>query len=261
MNKPHKRINYYLFAFFIYGWYTHIEAEGIMKNKHQKTDQEKTQEIKRYMVKSVKDFNWLRRLWQFIVIKFWYGLSFKFIYRYEVYGKENIPKDNNYVVVGNHLSTLDPLLIVNIMPNPVSYLAKKELFYHPFIKVMLDWLGAIAVDREKVGVSTIKSAKSVKDTKKWVLGLFPQGTREKGNEIHTVTKGFTGLAKATKCNILPIGIVGTDKPKVIPFTGKIIVKIGKIIEYTDSQEEIIRKWVDSIQELTGFKYVPEDITE
>lgn len=223
------------------------------------TETEKAQDIQKYMIRGIKDFNWLRRLWQFIVIKFWYGLSFKFIYRYEVYGKENIPKDNNYIVVGNHLSTLDPLLVINIMPNPVSYLAKKELFYHPFIKVMLDWLGAIAVDRENVGLSTIKSVKSVKNTKNWVLGLFPQGTREKGNEIRKITKGFTGLAKTTKCNILPIGIVGTDKPKIMPFTGKIIVKIGKLIEYSDSQDEILEKWTESIQELTGFKYVPEVI--
>lgn len=232
-----------------------------MTKKEVKTEEEKTLAVKKYMVKTVKDFNWFRRLWQFIVIKFWYGLSFRFIYRYEVYGKENIPKDNNYIVVGNHLSTLDPLLVVNIMPNPVSYLAKKELYFHPFIKVMLDWLGAIAVDREKVGLSTIKSAKAVKDTKKWVLGLFPQGTREKGNEIRKVTKGFTGLAKATKCNILPIGIIGTDKPKVMPFTGKIIVKIGEIIEYSDDQDEMMSKWIKSIQELTGFKYVPETVAE
>lgn len=229
--------------------------------KEVKTEAEKTQDVKKYMVRGIKDFNWLRRLWQFIVIKFWYGLSFKFIYRFEVHGKENIPQDNNYIVAGNHLSTLDPLLVIKVLPNPVSYLAKKELFYHPFIKVMLDWLGAIAVDREKVGISTIKSAKSVKDTKNWVLGLFPQGTREKGDEIHTITKGFTGLAKATKCNILPIGIVGTDKPKIMPFTGKIIVKIGKLIEYSDNQDEMLNKWTASIQELTGFKYVPNILSE
>lgn len=228
-----------------------------MTKTEEKTETDKIQAIKQYMVRDIKDFNWLRRLWQFIVIKLWYGLSFRFIYRFEVYGKENIPKDNNYIVVGNHLSTLDPLLVINIMPNPVSYLAKKELFYHPFIKVMLDWLGAIAVNRENVGISTIKSVKSVKETKKWVLGLFPQGTREKGNEIHTITKGFAGIAKATKCNILPIGIIGTDKPKLMPFTGKIIVKIGKIIECTDSQEQMIEKWTESIQELTGFKYIPQ----
>lgn len=229
-----------------------------MSAKIELTDKEKTEKIKKYMARTAKDFNWFRTLWQFLVTKFWYGLSYHFIYRLEVYGKENIPKTNNYIVVSNHLSTLDPPLVCNVLPNPVAYMAKKELFYHPFMKVMLDWLGSFAVDRNSVGLSTIKTAKSVKDTKKWVLGLFPQGTREKGNEIHKVTKGFVGLAKATKCNILPVGIIGTDNPKKIPFTGKIIVKIGPVIELSDDSDEMFNKWIESIQELTGFKYVPEN---
>lgn len=229
--------------------------------KTELTDKEKTEKMKHYMVRTVKDYNWFRTLWQWLVTKFWYGLSYHFIYRLEVYGKENIPKTNNYIAVTNHLSTLDPPLICHVLPNPVSFMAKKELFYHPLLKVMLDWLGTFAVDRENVGLSTIKTAKSVKDTKKWVLGLCPQGTREKGNEIRHVTKGFVGLAKATKCNILPIGIVGTDKPKKIPFTGKIIVRIGPIIPLTDNSDEMFDQWIESIQKLTGFKYVPEEIEE
>lgn len=228
-----------------------------MVKKEELTDKQKTDKMKKYMVKSVEDYNWFRTLWQWVVTKFWYGMSFKILYRMEVYGRENIPKNNDYVAVANHLSTLDPLIVVNILPHSVSYMAKKELFYHPFLKVMLDWLGTFAVDRENVGISTIKTAKSIKDTKRWILGLFPQGTREKGTEIKHVTKGFVGLAKATKCNILPIGIIGTDKPTRIPFTGKIIVRIGPVIELSDNTDEMFNKWIQSIQDLTGFKYVPE----
>lgn len=227
-----------------------------MATKPEKTDKEKTDEIKKYMTRKAEDFNWLRRGWQWLVTKFWYGLSYHFIYRLEVYGKENIPKNNDYVVVGNHLSTLDPPLVCHVMDHPVAYMAKKELFYHPFIKVMLDWLGSFAVDRENVGLSTIRTAKAIRNTKNWVFGIFPQGTREKGNEIHNVTRGFVRLAKATGCNILPIGITGTDKPKKIPFTGKIVVRIGKVIELSDNQDEMFDKWIEAIQELTGFKYVP-----
>ncbi|MDD3436069.1 MAG: 1-acyl-sn-glycerol-3-phosphate acyltransferase [Candidatus Gastranaerophilales bacterium] len=229
-----------------------------MAHKEELTDKEKTEKIKKYMVRTVEDYNWFRTLWQWLVTKFWYGLSYHFIYRLEVYGRENIPKTNDYIVVGNHLSTLDPPLVCHVLSNPVAYMAKKELFYHPFLKVMLDWLGTFAVDRDNVGLSTIKTAKSIRNTKKWVLGLFPQGTREKGNEIHNVTKGFVGLAKATKCNILPIGIIGTDKPTKIPFSGKIIVKIGPVIPLSDNTEEMFNKWIEAIQQLTGFKYIPQE---
>lgn len=230
-------------------------------SKEALTEQEKTDSIKKYMSRTVKNYNVWRMIWQWLVTKFWYGMSYKFIYRLEVYGKENIPATNDYIAVANHLSTLDPPLVAHILPNPIAFMAKKELFYHTFLKVMLDWLGTFAVDREKVGLSTIKSAKSIKDTKRWILGLFPQGTRERGTEIHHVTRGFVGLAKATKCNILPIGIIGTDKPKKIPFTGKIIVRIGKIIELKDDTDKMFDEWIDSVQNLTGFKYVPEGARE
>ena len=232
-----------------------------MATKIEKTDKEKTEEIKCYMARTVEDFNWFRRGWQFLVTKLWYGLSYHFIYRLEVYGQENIPETNDYVVVGNHLSTLDPPLVCHVMKHPVAFMAKKELFYHPFLKVMLDWLGTIAVDRENVGISTIKSAKAIKNTKKWVFGIFPQGTREKGNEIHKVTRGFVRLAKTTGCNILPIGITGTDKPTRIPFSGKIIVRIGKVIPLTDNQDEMVEQWIGAIEELTGFTYVPPKAEE
>lgn len=217
-----------------------------------------TEKSKKYTKRSEGDYNLFRALFQWVVTKVLYGALYHIVYRLEVYGKENIPKDSNYIVVSNHLSTLDPPLVASILPNPVAYMAKQELFEHKYLRIMLDWLGAFAVNRGKVGVSTIKTAKSIANTERWILGLFPQGTREQGNEIHRITKGFVGLAKATNCAILPVGIVGTDKHTKIPFAGKIIVKIGPVIEYSEDTEAMYNQWVVAIQELTGFKYVPEE---
>lgn len=223
-----------------------------------KTAEEKKEAAKKYATRKPEDYNFGRRLWQWIVVKLWYGMSYKFIYRTDVYGKENIPKHkNNYIVVANHLSTLDPPLLAYVLPNPVSFMAKRELFEIPMLRWMLDWLGAFAVDRENVGSSTIRTAKSIRHTKNWILGIFPQGTRESAGKITRITKGFAGLARSTKCDILPVGILGTDKPKKIPFTGKIIVKIGKVIENTGDANQMMEEWIKSIQELTGYEYVPQ----
>jgi len=222
-----------------------------------KTEEEKKEATKKYMIKKPENYNFFRTFWQCLVTKFWYGMSYHFIYRLEVYGKENIPNTNNYIVVANHLSTLDPPLLANILPNPVSFMAKRELFEIPMLRIMLDWLGAFAVDRENVGSSTIRTAKSIKDTKRWVLGIFPQGTREPAGKITKITKGFAGLARLTKCDILPVGILGTDNPKKIPFTGKIVVKIGTVIKNEGDSDKMLEQWLESIQNLTGFKYEPK----
>ncbi len=200
-----------------------------------------------------KFFNKWRRLFQFLVTKVAYMVRFKLVYRLEVLGKENIPETNEFIVAANHLSTLDPPLMCAVMNRPVAYMAKKELFVNPFMRWWLNWLGAFSVDREHLGVSTIKTVLTIKKTD-WVLGIFPQGTRQEPGTISNITKGFASLAKSTKCAILPVGIVGTQDAKRIPFSGKIVVKIGKVIPYTDNVDEMVNSWVESIQDLTGFKY-------
>lgn len=212
---------------------------------------------KQYSTKKTSQFNRWRTLFQFLVCKIGYMIRLKLVYRIEINGLENVPKDNNYIVCPNHLSTLDPPLMVAVMPRSVAFMAKKELFDIPFLRWWIDWLGAFAVNRESLGPSTVKTVQAIKDSN-WVLGMFPQGTRGVPGEIKGVTKGFAGLAKLTKCDILPVGIIGSNEVKRWPFTGKIIVNIGEIIPYNKNPEIVKEKWIDEIQKLTGFKYIPEE---
>lgn len=215
---------------------------------------------KQYSTKKTSQFNRWRTLFQFLVCKIGYMIRLKLVYRIEINGLENVPKDNNYIVCPNHLSTLDPPLMVAVMPRSVAFMAKKELFDIPFLRWWIDWLGAFAVNRESLGPSTVKTVQAIKDSN-WVLGMFPQGTRGLPGEIRGVTKGFAGLAKLTKCNILPVGLIGSNEVKRLPFSGKIIVNIGEIIPYDKNPEIVKEKWIEEIQKLTGFKYIPEEETK
>ena len=202
-----------------------------------------------------KFYNKWRQFFLFLVTHIFYMIRFKLVYRLEVHGKENIPNDSNFIIAANHLSTLDPPLICAVMNRSVACMAKIELFKNPFMKWWLNWLGAFAVDREHVSVSTMKTVKAIKNTE-WVLGIFPQGTRQLDGEIKNITKGFASIAKSNKCGILPIGITGTEVARRIPFSGKIVVRIGKIIPYSQNIDEMVEAWGNSIQNLTGFKYIP-----
>lgn len=214
-------------------------------------DNKKT--VKKQDSREQKFFNKWRRYFQFVITHIFYMIRLKLVYRLEVYGKENIPTGNEYIVAPNHLSTLDPPMIASILPRPVAFMAKKELFVNPFMRWWLDWLGSFAVDREKLSVSTIKTVLKIKKTD-WVFGIFPQGTRQAPGVISDITKGFASLAKQTKCGILPIGFIGTHESRFRPFSGKIIIKIGELIPYSDNVDEMVEKWIQAIQELTGFEY-------
>ncbi len=214
---------------------------------------EKNKNCQKQAAREQKFFNKWRGIFQFIITHIGYMIRLKLVYRIEVHGKENIPKDNAYIVAPNHLSTLDPPMVAAVWSRPLAFMAKKELFENPFLRWWLNWLGAFAVDREKLGVSTIRTVLTIKKTD-WVFAIFPQGTRQEPGIISNVTKGFASLAKTTKCGIIPVGIIGTEVAKYLPFSGKIIVKIGEMIPYSENVEEMVEKWIESIQQLTGFKY-------
>ena len=157
-----------------------------------------------------KFFNKWRGLFQFIITHFFYMIRYKLIYRLEVIGRENIPEGKDYIVASNHLSTLDPPLMCAILNRPIAYMAKKELFENIFMRWWLNWLGAFAVDRESLSVSTIRTVIGLRDTG-WVLGIFPQGTRETDGNMNNINKCFASFAKTLKCDILPVAITGMTK--------------------------------------------------
>jgi 1-acyl-sn-glycerol-3-phosphate acyltransferase len=207
-----------------------------------------------YTKRTAKQFNCWRRLFQIVVCSIGYMIRLKIVYRIKIEGMENIPKTNDYIVCANHLSTLDPPMLVGIFPRGVAFMAKKELFNIRFLRWWLDWLGAFAVNREKLGPSSIKTVCEIRKSN-WVFGIFPQGTRQEPGEISNVTSGFAGLAKITKCNILPVGITGTHVALKMPFSGQVTVRIGKPIPYSDDIADVVDKWGHAVEELTGFKYI------
>ena len=105
----------------------------------------------------------------------------------------------------------------------------------------MDYLGAFAVNREKLEVSTIKTVKEVFKSK-WMLGIFPQGGIRRNNTIEKVNKGFAVIAKAAKGDVLPLSSVGVEKYNWSPFKAKSKVQIGPLISHEHSQDEIIETW-------------------
>ena len=139
---------------------------------------------------------------------------------------------------------------------PIAFMAKEELFEKFFSRTLMDFCGAFAVRRDKVEVSTIKTALNIKNTN-WMLGLFPQGTRDSSQKVERITKGFASFAKATKTGILPVAIIGTDQKPQWPFSPKLTVKIGKVIPYSDDIDDMMQQWCTSISTMTGKEYVLE----
>lgn len=209
---------------------------------------------KNFTKREATDFSDKRALNHYFCINFLFKPYFYTFYRFKVEGKENIPKDKSFIAAANHLSHLDPPLVTTATERPIAFMAKHELFKVPLLSGYMWWMGAFAVNRENLDVSTIKTAKAVTTTK-WILSLFPQGGRRKPGKIEDINKGFAAISKATKTDVLPIAILGSEKYSFIPWGGKITVKIGKPIPYCKDPEEMMDKWGRAVAELSGYEYV------
>ncbi len=201
------------------------------------------------------EYNTFRMLFQALWCIFIAIPIFWFFYRFEIRGRENIPKNGKFICAANHISYLDPFLVSIAVRKPIAYMAKKELFENfGFFTLNIDWLGAFAVNRQKLEVSTIKTVKELTKTN-WLLGIFPQGGIRRNRTIEKINKGFAVVAKAAKWDILPISIVGCEEYNWIPFKGKIIVQIGKPISCELSQDEIIDSWGKQVASMCHYQYV------
>lgn len=213
---------------------------------------------KNFAKRDPKEYNLLRLIFQRAMVKFTFYPFFKLFYKLEVYGIENIPKDKSFIVAANHLSTLDPPIIATALRRPVAFMAKKELFSIPVIGTIIDWLGAFSVNREKLEIATIKTAKGVMTTKKWILAMFPQGGRDVPGKITKLNQGFAYMAKTSNVEILPVGVIGSNETSFIPFKGKVVIKIGKPLPVPVNIEETMDEWAQKIVELTGLEYTKEN---
>lgn len=191
--------------------------------------------------------SWYGILFQYLFIYIVFKPYYKIFFRMKTVGKENIPPNQSVIFASSHSSHHDPPLLSASLRHSIAYMAKKELFEVPFLSQMIKALGAFPVNRQKLEISTLKTAKHILTTKKWNLGIFPQGTRIFDGSLDDVKPGFSHIAKATKAPVIPV-FIDLKKGKY-PFYGNVIVKIGKPLPHSDNLDEITWNWKAAIREL------------
>ena len=131
-----------------------------------------------------------------------------------VFGTENIPKDENVVFISNHQGDFDIAIFMALIPKEKGFVAKIELTKIPILRTWMKYLGCVFMDRKdlKQSLKTINEAiKFIKDGHSMVI--FPEGTRSKSDKIGDFKAGSFKLATKTNCPIVPVTIDGSYKIK------------------------------------------------
>ena len=142
---------------------------------------------------------------------FFFGLYFWLVMQLQVIGLENVPSTGGVLLVSNHLAQIDSFLLLHILPRPISFMAKEEIFVHPASDYFCRHLGAFPVHRDRLDTWALKYALREVLAKGNVLGIYPEGERSEGKQLQEAKVGPAFLAIKSKRPLIPIAITGTHR--------------------------------------------------
>lgn len=168
-------------------------------------------------------FWWDKRLWLLHRYSIVWALSYIWanpFWKIDIKGEENIKKGQTYIIVSNHQSALDIVLLYGLWMH-FKWVARKEIFSIPVIGWNL-WLNRhIAIDRTSVRSARKMILQAQKHLKMGSsILIFPEGTRSMDGTIKRFKEGAFMLAKKANCAILPVVLEGSME--VFPRNGYVI---------------------------------------
>ena len=141
---------------------------------------------------------------------------------------ENFDLQGPYIVMANHQSALDPLIMAYPCKKyEIRFVGKKELVKYKWIGKLLEKLHMIVVDRHNTDLAAMRlCTRTLREGK--VLGIFPEGTRHLPEMMSEVETGTAVLALRAKVPLLPVYI--SSKPRFLQVNH---VYIGKPMDISD----------------------------
>ena len=168
----------------------------------------------------------------------------------KIENRRKIKKDKVYVMISNHQSMLDILMLFQLYTY-FKWVSKKEVFSTPIVGWMMRMNNYISLRRGKLASIKDMKIKCLNELKKNnSVMIFPEGTRSKDGKLKPFREGAFKLALESKCDILPVVIHGTSgalpkKGFILQKKQTIRIRILDPLSYNDfkniSVEELVSK--------------------
>ena len=124
-------------------------------------------------------------------------------------GTHHLATEGPVILAPVHRSNLDSVIVACSAKRRVRAIGKESLFTHPVFAWVNSALGAIPVRRGEADRVAMKASQKIIADGAMMI-VFPEGTRQSGNEVTGVFDGTTYLSQKTGAPIVPIGIGGTE---------------------------------------------------
>lgn len=163
--------------------------------------------------------------------------------RLEVKGHESVPPFGPLLLVCNHISYIDPPLLVVTIGRRLNFIGKQDLFFNPLSRFILKQFNVYPLNRSGPAVDTVRLSLDLLSQDQ-ALVVFPEGRRSSDHSLQQGLPGAAYIALKSQAILLPVGITGAEKVPLwrIPFPFvRLSVNIGQpfslpVIEGTPSRE-------------------------
>jgi 1-acyl-sn-glycerol-3-phosphate acyltransferase len=148
-----------------------------------------------------------------------------------VEGVEHLPREGAYLLLANHGSYLDGILMVGALERQHAFIAKREFVHHPISRLFLSALGSEYVER-------FDAARGVEDVRRFTelarrgerLAIFPEGTFTRQTGLRPFLMGAFVIAADAGIPVVPMTISGAREilrdRSWLPARGQVHLRIG-----------------------------------
>lgn len=125
-----------------------------------------------------------------------------------------IPRHGGFLLVANHRSDIDPILLQWACPRRIYFMAKSELFPVPILGHLMRAFGAFPVKRGEPDRASLRYAASLTEMGE-VVGIFPEGELSEDGEMLPLKPGVALLIRMAKVPVVCVGLRRTEK--IMPY--------------------------------------------
>jgi len=146
--------------------------------------------------------------------------------RVKTVGMEQLDGNRTYVFMSNHVSNIDPPLLLPLIPGRTSVMAKQELFSYPILGKTMRMGSLVPVDRgnRDAGIAAVRAAEEV--VKRGIhMTIYVEGHRSFDGKLLPFKKGPFYLAEQCQVPVVPVTISGSHS--VMP-KGRFSIKPGLV---------------------------------
>lgn len=174
------------------------------------------------------------------------------IYKIRVIDKNNVPPQGAALLVSNHVTFIDAVLIVVTIPRPIRFMISREIYQSSMFRPLFRLARAIPISRKDSPKELIRSLQAAREALKKgeLVCIFPEGQLTRTGNLLRFNAGFEHIMKGMDCPIIPVhldriwGSIFSFEggrylykwPKIIPYP--VTVSFGKPLPATSTAFEV-----------------------